>query len=88
MSRWAGDKIVIPRPNGDAIPDLTEDAPSPLLTEGELAHYLGVSACTVSRWRLAGKIPVFHLPVGRGEKSTMIRYRLEDVNNWLRNYRR
>ena len=49
----------------------------PLLSERELAAICGLSMAAIRRWRLLGKGPRY-IKVGAA-----VRYRLEDVNNWL-----
>ncbi len=49
----------------------------PLLDEREVAAICGLSAAAIRRWRLLRKGPRY-LKVG-----SAVRYRLEDVNNWL-----
>jgi predicted DNA-binding transcriptional regulator AlpA len=49
----------------------------PLLSEGEVAAICGLTASAIRRWRLLGKGPRY-IKVG-----SAVRYRLEDVNNWL-----
>lgn len=52
-----------------------------LLTGKELASRLGVKATTVEQWRFYRKGPAY-VRVGRA-----IRYRMEDVEEWLKNRR-
>lgn len=49
----------------------------PLLSERELAAICGLSMAAIRRWRLLGKGPRY-IKVGAA-----VRYRLDDVNNWL-----
>ena len=49
-----------------------------LLTVGQLAEFLGVPAATVYRWNYLGTGPQ-RLAIGRH-----VRYRLGDVEEWLR----
>ena len=49
----------------------------PLLDEHEVAAICGLSAAAIRRWRLLRKGPRY-IKVG-----SAVRYRLEDVNNWL-----
>ena len=49
----------------------------PLLGEREVAAICGLSAAAIRRWRLLSKGPRY-IKVG-----SAVRYRMEDVNNWL-----
>ena len=49
----------------------------PLLSERELAAICGLCMAAIRRWRLLGKGPRY-IKVGAA-----VRYRLDDVNNWL-----
>lgn len=48
-----------------------------VLTDIELAHYLGVSIATVRKWRLRGKGPKW-IKIG-----SLVRYRREDIGTFL-----
>ena len=49
----------------------------PLLDDREVAAICGLSTAAIRRWRLLRKGPRY-IKVG-----SAVRYRLEDVNNWL-----
>ena len=53
-----------------------------LLNEREVAEYLNVASGTLRQWRHVRRGPPFHSIGG------VVRYSLEDVNNWLRERRR
>jgi excisionase family DNA binding protein len=55
---------------------------SSLLTREDLAEYLGVSVVTVDDWRRQGIGPV-RMVLGKN----LVRYRLEDVEEWLQSRR-
>lgn len=50
-----------------------------LLNEHELARITGLSVASVRRWRLLGQGPRY-LKIGAA-----VRYRIEDVREWLQN---
>lgn len=49
-----------------------------LLTAREVAEYVGVSPCTVNRWRFNEKISLPFIKIGR-----VIRYKLSDVSDFI-----
>jgi len=52
-----------------------------LLTSKEVAQMLGVHTSTLRRWRMGGVGPAYHQLGGRQSRC---RYRLADVERWLR----
>jgi hypothetical protein len=61
-------------------PSLLSD---PLLSTGQLSKLTGTPARTYERWRLEGKGPDWVRL--NGESGRLVRYRLSDVERWLRN---
>ena len=56
----------------------TEQRPEPLLTTKEVAEFMGLSAYTLSRYRMDGIGPNY-IQVG----PKMIRYKRADVEEWV-----
>jgi len=50
-----------------------------LLTPAATAEYLGVSTATLAKWRCFGAQPLPYVRTGR-----LIRYRLSDIESYLR----
>jgi len=50
-----------------------------LIREEQAANYLGLSPKTLSRWRWAGKGPVFH------KLGAAVRYSIEDLDSFVSN---
>lgn len=53
-----------------------------MLSTAQAAHYIGVTKGCLDRWRLQGKGPPW-IRIG----TRIIRYRIEDLDEWLRNNR-
>jgi len=56
-------------------------APQPMLTQGQVAEMLNVSAKSVENWRLKGTGPAFYRIEGQ------VRYEIRDVRAWKRQRR-
>jgi excisionase family DNA binding protein len=53
--------------------------PEPLITEQEVAEYLGLAVITIRKWRQRGRGPKWV------KCGTAVRYDWADVHEWVRN---
>jgi len=50
-----------------------------LLTQKEMAEYLGTTVGSLNTWRCQNRYPIPFIKVG-----SLVRYNLDDVNKWLK----
>jgi len=54
-----------------------------LLTPAEVQNMLGIKLCTVYVWAARGVLPAIRLTNVLGGKRGLIRFRREDVTDWI-----
>jgi excisionase family DNA binding protein len=54
-----------------------------LLTPAEVERMLGIKRCTLYVWAARGVLPAIRLTKTLGGRRGLIRFRREDVTNWI-----
>ena len=61
---------------------MNDDKQSNLMKSAQVAELLGISTASLARWRMLGQGPQF-VKLLRGHRQGMVRYRGEDVSNYI-----